>query len=135
MIVKCFSTQASKCKIKKLLLHCIYKDKLNVYISIYQLLIYDFNCYIQVIRKKLFYFPYSWKKWHIYNIYMNIQKKYQQQQNLIKKPLTSMWQISYVIISCPTIEQSSIHQWVSCQYSAQPNQFSTNLETNKFGKK
>lgn len=51
MIVKCFSTQASKCK-KQLFLHNIYKDKLNNngYISIYQLLISGFNCYIQVIR-------------------------------------------------------------------------------------
>lgn len=51
MIVKCFSTQARKCK-RQLLLHYIYKDKLNNngYNSIYQLLISEFNCYIQVIR-------------------------------------------------------------------------------------
>lgn len=51
MIVKCFGTQASKCK-RQLLLPYIYKDKFNNngYISIYQLLISDFNRYIQVIR-------------------------------------------------------------------------------------
>lgn len=50
MIVKCFSTQTSKCK-RQLLLHYIFKDKLNNngYIGVYQLLISGFNHYIQVI--------------------------------------------------------------------------------------